>query len=408
MRRLTQLLLSCGISIYQQSLLWFSINRLPKRQSLINAKHVACPSPKTEWLEVLPYHNDQLHNKLGNTSATNYQPNININDLSNKRKLSREIPQPSNQMVCDKQYRTRLAKCAKLCEPTANKGNQVNMLERFKLVISLSVMVNISVMAASHPWEQINSPSHGSPNAIGTYNQGCLAGGQPLALTGEGYRVVHPERRRNYGHPSLLGFIQDYAKTLKAKGLQNILIADMSMPRGGPFSHGHRSHQIGLDVDIWFKTTTDKLTPSQQTNLRPINLVDSKNFRLESAWSSTHQQMLKIAAQDPRVARIFVNQVIKQQLCTHTQAKQHWLAKIRPWWGHTKHMHIRLHCPIDQPLCQEQTALAEGNGCQDLVWWKQQLTQPATLRNTPPAKPKPKVDLPAPCAQLLARPETKA
>ena len=55
--------------------------------------------------------------------------------------------------------------------------------------------------------------------------------------------------------------------------------------------------------------------------------------------------MLEVAASDPVVDRIFVNPVIKRELCTHEPPGSLWLRKLRPWWGHHDHFHVRLRCP---------------------------------------------------------------
>ena len=31
-----------------------------------------------------------------------------------------------------------------------------------------------------------------------------------------------------------------------------------------------------------------------------------------------------------------------------------WLEKVRPWWGHDYHFHVRLRCPGDSPECKSQ------------------------------------------------------
>jgi len=70
------------------------------------------------------------------------------------------------------------------------------------------------------------------------------------------------------------------------------------------------------------------------------------------------------------VNRIFVSPAIKRDMCRrYPQAS--WLYRLRPWWGHEDHFHVRLQCPADSPLCQEQDPLDPlDNGCgADLDWW---------------------------------------
>ena len=96
-------------------------------------------------------------------------------------------------------------------------------------------------------------PSLGRAMAIGYYPRGCLQGGVELPVTGPTWQVMRVSRNRNWGHPDLVRFLERFAPlAAKATGWHGILVGDMAQPRGGPLPFGHKSHQIGLDVDIWF------------------------------------------------------------------------------------------------------------------------------------------------------------
>ncbi|MCL1056715.1 penicillin-insensitive murein endopeptidase [Shewanella gelidimarina] len=258
----------------------------------------------------------------------------------------------------------------------------------------------------ANPWEAVDEPSLGEVTAMGSYANGCLAGAKALPLSGEGFQVIRTARNRYYGHPQLIAFITDLAQSFQQSQQSDLLIADMSMPRGGNFSHGHSSHQIGLDVDIWLQLADKTLTETQRESPEPLDLVDQKTFSLDSPhWQPQQTQMLQLAAEDERVARIFVSPVIKLHLCDMKLADDTWLTKVRPWWGHTYHMHVRLHCPADDDSCIDQAPITKGNGCQELNWWRQQMTQTKTKTKPSnkklPAKPKkPKVK-PKQCKRLL-------
>ncbi|MGS0677344.1 penicillin-insensitive murein endopeptidase [Shewanella sp. 125m-1] len=262
--------------------------------------------------------------------------------------------------------------------------------------VGLSLFV--ASMATANPWEAVGTTYGTQASAIGSYANGCLKGAQALPLVGKGYQVIRTARQRYYGHPSLIRFIEGYATKLNQQGFSDILVADMSMPRGGNFTKGHSSHQIGLDVDIWLKQTSQPLTEAEREQPTPLKLVNKKQFKLDTqVWSKAHTQMLKLASEDERVARIFVSPVIKQHLCDLRLANDSWLNKVRPWWGHTYHMHVRLSCPDDNPFCRDQAAIPSGNGCGELGWWKQQLTQtqvekpkPLASKSTATAEAKPK------------------
>ena len=96
-------------------------------------------------------------------------------------------------------------------------------------------------------------PTLGKAMAIGYYPRGCLQGGVELPVDGPNWQVMRLSRNRNWGHPELVKFLERFAPlAAKATGWKGILIGDMAQPRGGPLPFGHMSHQIGLDVDIWF------------------------------------------------------------------------------------------------------------------------------------------------------------
>src|SRR5258708_23548157 len=59
-------------------------------------------------------------------------------------------------------------------------------------------------------------------------------------------------------------------------------------------------------------------------------------------WTPGHTAVIKAAARDPHVERIFVNAAIKKALCRDTDPDRSWMNKVRPYWGHDYHFHVRL------------------------------------------------------------------
>ena len=101
--------------------------------------------------------------------------------------------------------------------------------------------------------------------AIGYYPRGCLQGGVELPATGPTWQVMRLSRNRNWGHPELVKFLERFAPlAAEATGWKGILIGDMAQPRGGPLPFGHKSHQIGLDVDIWFMPMPDRVLSKEE------------------------------------------------------------------------------------------------------------------------------------------------
>src|SRR4249920_2352004 len=95
------------------------------------------------------------------------------------------------------------------------------------------------------------TPAPIATRTIGFYAKGCLAGAVALPVNGKTWQVMRVSRNRNWGHPSLLEFLERLADQAPKTGWHGLLVGDMSQPRGGPMLAGHASHQVGLDVDIW-------------------------------------------------------------------------------------------------------------------------------------------------------------
>ena len=99
-------------------------------------------------------------------------------------------------------------------------------------------------------------------------------------------------------------------------------------------------------------------------------VADSRRDVDPAVWTPGHLGIIKMAAENPRVERIFVNAAIKKALCRDTGHDRSWMSKVRAYWGHDYHFHVRLTCPHDSPECKPQTPPPAGDGCgKDLDWW---------------------------------------
>src|SRR5688572_19206097 len=193
-------------------------------------------------------------------------------------------------------------------------------------------------------WDAVRTPKDGPAQAIGGYSAGCVQGAIELPERGPGFRVARPERRRVFGHPLLVDFIRALAEELSTRKTATLWIGDLGQARGGPAPTGHASHQSGLDVDIWFGRAKGK----------PLELVDLARKRITKHFSARVMTLVASAAASASVDRIFVNPVIKQAMCKRARGDRAWLHKVRPWFGHHDHFHVRLACPADSPTCEKQ------------------------------------------------------
>ncbi|MEM0978059.1 MAG: penicillin-insensitive murein endopeptidase [Pseudomonadota bacterium] len=262
--------------------------------------------------------------------------------------------------------------------------------------------------------------SRQTPEAIGFYSRGCLAGGVELAETGPTWQAMRLSRNRNWGHPVLIDYLTELSDQVAAEvpGWAGLYIGDLAQPRGGPMISGHASHQIGLDADIWMLPPKRlNLTTQEREKISSISVRSGDQRNVSANWTEAHALVLELAARDPRVDRIFVTPPVKIQLCkSATRSDKSWLQKIRPYWGHHYHFHVRLKCPDGSRLCEVQSPSVRrlssgGDGCDaSLNWWVTEALEPPDP-NAPKPEPGPRRkhprqfvmdDLPAQCRGVLA------
>jgi penicillin-insensitive murein endopeptidase len=256
-------------------------------------------------------------------------------------------------------------------------------------------------------------PAAMPPRVIGFYAHGCIAGAQALPINGKTWQVMRLSRNRNWGHPDLVALVERLsAKVHKEAGWPGILVGDMSQPRGGPMLSGHNSHQVGLDADIWLTPMPDRqLSREEREEMSAVMMVRSDRLDIDpSVWRPGHLTMIRDAAQEPSVQRIFVNAAIKKALCRDARGDRSWLTKIRPMYGHDYHFHIRIKCPPGSTECESQPEPPAGEGCAeaDLAYWfKDEVIHPKPQAEPPKPKPLTMADLPAACRKVLAAPDAK-
>jgi len=252
------------------------------------------------------------------------------------------------------------------------------------------------------------------PRPIGSYTKGCLAGGEQMPINGDTWQVMRLSRNRYWGHPDTIALLKRLAaKVHKDAGWPGILVGDIGQPRGGPALTGHASHQIGLDADIWLTPMPDHmLSREEREETSAIMMVRDDRLDVDpKVFTAGHVLLLRDAAQEPAVQRIFVNAAIKKALCREAKGDRSWLAKIRPWYGHDYHFHIRMRCPPGSSECKGQPDQSSGEGCgkSELgYWFKDSIIHPKPQKE--PEKPRTGptlAQLPPACKQVLNAPDAK-
>jgi penicillin-insensitive murein endopeptidase len=253
------------------------------------------------------------------------------------------------------------------------------------------------------------APAPLAARAIGFYAKGCLAGGVALPINGKTWQVMRLSRNRNFGHPKLVRLLERLSEQGPKVGWPGLLVGDLAQARGGPMLTGHASHQVGLDADIWLTPMPDReLTRAEREEMSATDMLRADKKDVDpKVWTPAHVGIIRAAAKEPEVERIFVNAAIKKALCRDAGADRSWLYKVRPMWGHNYHFHIRMRCPDGEGDCKPQEPPAHAEACgADLDWW----FRDAVLNPPPPKEPpKPRTgprmaDLPAACRQVLLAP----
>lgn len=252
----------------------------------------------------------------------------------------------------------------------------------------------------------------------GFYSKGCFSGGIAIPTDGPYWQAMRLSRNRRWGHPQLIEVIEKLSRDAAEKdGWPGLLVGDLSQPRGGPMLTGHASHQIGLDADIWLSPMPNRrFSASERESTSAISVLKTKSVVTDpSIWTEAHGRLIMRAAGYPEVQRILVHPGIKKKLCESWTGDRSALNKVRPYYGHHYHMHVRIRCPKGSPKCKAQNAVPAEDGCgKALDWWFDVALKPkkATKPKKKTAKPKkPKKpkhimlsDLPSACAVILNAP----
>ena len=235
-----------------------------------------------------------------------------------------------------------------------------------------------------------------------------------MPINGDTWQVMRLSRNRNWAHPDMVALLKRLSvKAHKDAGWPGILVGDMAQPRGGPMITGHASHQIGLDADIWLTPMPNhRLSRDEREEMSAVMMVRDDRLDIDpKVWTPSHLLVIRDAAQEPSVQRIFVNAAIKKALCREAKGDRSWLSKVRPMYGHDYHFHIRINCPAGSSECKGQTPQAEAKAAAPAI--SPTGSRMSVLHPKPPKEPpKPKppmtlAQLPAACSQVLTAPDAK-
>ena len=264
---------------------------------------------------------------------------------------------------------------------------------------------------AKQVFGNIPTPATMPSAPVGFYSKGCQAGAAQLPETGPTWQAMRLSRNRNWAQPITVDFVQDLSRFAATQpGWAGLYVGDMSQPRGGPMLTGHASHQTGLDADIWLKPAANlSLSRTERENISSDRMDRRDGAYINASWTPAHEAIVRAAASDPRVDRIFIFPGAKVAMCNSATGDRRWLNKVRPWYGHNYHFHVRLKCPAGSTTCAPQDPPPPGDGCADAAAWVDNIInpKPAPPRDPNAEPPAPKreltmASLPGQCAAVAA------
>ena len=123
---------------------------------------------------------------------------------------------------------------------------------------------------------------------------------------------------------------------------------------------GHASHQVGLDADIWLTPMPDRrLSEKEREELSATSMLAADGVSVDPrVW--TRRMRSSSAAPRPtrRSSACSCTRQSRRRCARRKDGDRSVLHKIRPYWGHHYHMHIRIACPKGSDNCEGQPSAA--------------------------------------------------
>ena len=193
--------------------------------------------------------------------------------------------------------------------------------------------------------------------------RGCLAGASALPINGETWQVMRLSRNRNWGNGALIDFLERFAAKAAAAspaGPASWSATSRSRAAARCAQGMPRTRSASTPTSGSRRCPARTLRARSGSRCRPSMMVRSDRLDVNGSWTPAHMAVVKLAAQDPRVERIFVNAAIKKAICRDAAGDRSWLAKVRPMYGHDYHFHVRMSCPHGDARLPLAGRAAEG------------------------------------------------
>lgn len=187
------------------------------------------------------------------------------------------------------------------------------------------------------------------------------------------FSVAFPSRERFYGTYEMSQIILNLGQFLhKEFDAFRLFVGNISARKGG-LLNPHKSHQIGMDVDIAYPAAT----AADAEKLKFPVVVQQSSRKFNSSIYSTKKtfELFKYAFKQTAtpVDRIFADKLIIQDLCKYAIQNKEFSGKdkdlveklfqnIEHVDGHGDHFHLRLKCTDAHPACRSKVYL-KAKGC---------------------------------------------
>lgn len=191
--------------------------------------------------------------------------------------------------------------------------------------------------------------------SVGQPSNGALEEGRELPELGPGF--VHIGER-SFGTDELVAALRFAAGTVARRypGTVPILVADLSHMGGGP-APPHVSHQSGRDADLGYYLAENRSARSFVSALRSLDA--EKTWTFLAALLST--ELVQYVFIDYAVQAALYDEAVRQgwsstaldEVFQYPAGRSARVGIIRHLRGHDDHMHVRIHCPYEDPDCND-------------------------------------------------------
>ena len=217
------------------------------------------------------------------------------------------------------------------------------------------------------------TPTEVQARSIGFYSRGCLAGAKALPVDGETWQVMRLSRNRNLGQSG----DDRLPRALLEKGRREGDLARHSRRRHFPAARRPDADRPRL------ASGRPRRRRLADADARPHADARGAGGDVRGQYGDRGRALGRPGALDAGVRRRSSRRPRKsprssassstprsRRRCARPHKGEPWMNKVRAYWGHNYHFHIRIECPAGETACEPQEPVPPGDGCdKSLAWW---------------------------------------